>query len=663
MRRQSIAPTLLLGALTLAVLSNACGDDGGGETSIQTEFVQSPVTVISPEHGATYVGVSPVVLAVLDPSLSSAQRDSVTMAVNGTDVGDRVLDEGSTLTATGLADLMRDGANTVTVSFEGVDHAIGFTFDCAGNCTTPAPRLDGPTEVVEGDQQSLFGANLGTAGDRRLLYIDGTPIEVRGGRWSTSIIPFVGPPASFGSIEVAVEVNGVKSNTVTIALLAAEPLPVTDDDVVDGFVSGVQDLVAAYKAFPPTRTGDPVADGLVAAVRAALEPELDGLLADLSTAQAALPAEAKAYLAQFLRQGALDTLLVGWASDLPKSEPKADGVSDGFDQLCEGSILRAYRTLTFMKFVQDTVNSLTLALSVLAALYPPAFAIVGTLVSFNVTAGKIIGLMELFVNTVLPDIAAATIDVPAIVPRATRVTVTGSVTFEYDPKKKLSGIVDSTINRATGAAIGSMFDSINAVTPFEQAFKQLAENTVDRIQDLSNHLGKWHSDLQAGKPDSPTPNRFTLPAYPLYLDFDAERFELVEGGDPAGCQAIGKWKDDQLCDVEDRWTIGENLAQTSWYERAFSKNLGTGTVKASTSPALGPDPYTNPAYGERMEIFGRDAGCDRMEYCYTTYEGDCGLVSALGEDADCLNMFTGSNCPMEMDYQSALTLCLVCYEG
>lgn len=637
---RSRAPAIT--SLIAIALAAGCGDTAG----VGAPFTPGRVTLVSPAGGVTYSGGPPPLLAALDPTLDDAERASIALTINGVDASDRLVATAGALAATGLADLLRPGANDLVVTFAEETHAAHFTWACGDACTAQKPILEGPTEAVALSQATLYGSHLGAVTSRRVLHLDGEVGAWVGGKFAPNRFVFVAPPER-DSVTVEVEVDGVKSDPLVIAITPAPALARSADAVLADSVRGLHDLLGVMRALPVVTSGDAALDGATAELRAALGTEIEREL-DLVDAQvAALPAEAKALMASFLEQGRLDELLPAWAENLSKADGPAPEYGD-----CARDLLRVYRLVTYFAVVHDALSGLALTAAFLAVLVPPFAGVAVALSELAAGIATVISNLQLFISLTMPSVEALTVKVPATVERAGQGTVTATVTWAWDPARKVEAIGSWAAHSVMGKLLSQKIAAAGEDSGIGDAVVRLTDDIYGQVHQLA--IAARASEAAGGGGET-----WTAPADPTYVDFRAEHFTLSPSTGAGTCEAIGRWAEDTPCEVADDWTAGGTLAPTGFYAAVFADVLASGAVATSDDGAI--ESYDDPLYGAWLEHFATGHGCDKLAGCWSDMQSSGECSPGLG-DLECNEMVLGS-CPSDHDVQVAHQLCVLCGGG
>ena len=182
------------------------------------------VTILWPEEGGSYADQAPMLIFSIDPELEDGDP-MPEVRIGGHDISDTVILDETTGNALGLETLMDEGENTITVSLGSETETVTFDWDpCStDDCESEPPEIlavgspDTPLTALR--QTTIFGENLGTAGDLRILIINGERFEIGPLHTAENHLPFV-PPLGIDAIRLQVEVNGVVSNTWTTEVVA-----------------------------------------------------------------------------------------------------------------------------------------------------------------------------------------------------------------------------------------------------------------------------------------------------------------------------------------------------------------------------------------------------------------------------------------------------------
>jgi len=628
--------SLLTCALTTALLG--CGDGSGTSDT----YVPGRLNLVSPVAGVTYEGSPPALFAALDPTLTEAERSELTLTVNGADATPSLVTTAGAASASGLSEHLRAGSNEVRLTLGDEVRSAAFTWACGDGCAPPKPVLTGPSEAVALSQATLRGEHLGGPTSRRVLYVDGEVGEWFGGSFSPTGFAFVAPPER-DSVTVEVEVDGVRSDPLTITITAAPALSRPAADIVSDSVGGLHDLLGVMRALPVVTTGHAELDTATANLRAALSAEIERELILVDAQVAALPDEAEALVASFLEQGRLDELLPAWASDLAK----ADAPSPEYGA-CGRDLLRVYRLVSYFAVVHDALSGLALTAAFVAVLVPPFAAVAVAISELAAGIATVISNLQLFISVTMPSVEGIAMTVPAVVERAGEGTVTATVTWAWDPARKAEAVASWAAHGVMGKVLSDNITALGELGDVGEGVVRLTDEIYAQVHAFSNAAASAGADGGASE-------TWTAPADPTYLGFSAEYFELSPATGPGACEAVGRWAEDAPCQVSDRWTAGAALAPKGVYDVVFAEPLVAGTV-ATTDDTI--EAYDDPLYGAWLENFAEGHGCDELTRCWEVLQESPGCNPGLGDFA-CNEMSLGG-CPTENDVMIAHELCVLC---
>jgi hypothetical protein len=665
--KSAIGKYLILTVLLIFVVASCSGSGGssppdkGSDTDPWETAKTIKVSILSPEQDASYTQFAPPITVALT-SDGQADTSSLKLTLNDEDITDRVTLSDNMASVTGYQPVLTEGQNTLIAEVDGQTSTVTFQFsECADTPCSAAepPVITGPAQAESLTQTSLKGTGFGSPGDERTLYLNGERLPLTGVASGGDWLVFVPPPQLTGPIEVVLEVNGLKSASFTMNVLAPPELARPVEDTISDYRSSLVNLEERLRSLPNIESDNAEYDGMVADFRGVIEESMDQLIGEFDTLVAGLEPEGQEVIAQFLVQNGIDTQMTRFlqqvdGESLSMATPMAQQTSL-LDTSCAASVVSLLTIESYLNLMRDSLMMLEMACLATAALVPPMAMIMVPVLSYIKTNLFFLDSIRLYLSLLSPELGNLSIDLAQTVGRHDTVPVHAQGEFSYaKPSQKVVDVVKFTLTKIHSEAIGESLkalipkidgDLFEAFNAYNKVLQKIIKKSITTSMDFSKYiLDQLDSSGQTGDP-------VTIAVDPTLIGFHADYFRLAKG--QAVCEAEGFWDDSTPCSVEDSWRIGWSLAYSGFMMIGDNNGKANGTIK--TDGGALPQSYDDVFYGVTMENFGAAWGCDAILECYEVIINDdnCspGLANALCES------MTMDGCPTEHDAQLAFDRC------